>query len=34
MKIAYATVTLDHVKVKADEGEAITISPTAHVTQK
>jgi len=34
MKIAYATVTLDHVTVKADTGEAITISPTAHVTQK
>jgi len=34
MKIAYATVTLDHVTVKADTGEAITISPTAHVTTK
>ena len=34
MKIAYATVVLDHVKVTADEGEAITVSPTATVARK
>jgi polygalacturonase len=34
MKIAYADVVLQNVKVVADKGEAITISPTAHVTKK
>lgn len=34
MKIAYADVILDHVKVAADTGEAITVSPTAKVTTK
>jgi polygalacturonase len=34
MKIAYATVTLDHVTVKAGEGEGITIAPSAKVTTK
>ena len=34
MKIAYTDAIFNNVKVKADEGEAITISPTAKVTQK
>jgi len=34
MKIAYASVVLDHVKVTAAEGEAITVSPTAKVETK
>lgn len=34
MKIAYADVILNNVKVTATTGEAITISPTANVTQK
>ncbi len=34
MKIAYANVVLDHVKVTATEGEAITVSPTAKVETK
>jgi polygalacturonase len=34
MKIAYANVVLDHVKVTAAEGEAITVSPTAKVKTK
>ena len=34
MKIAYAKAAFDNVKVTAAEGEAITVSPTATVTQK
>jgi len=34
LSIAYATLTLDGVTVKADTGEDITIAPTAHVTKK
>jgi polygalacturonase len=34
MVIAYATVTLDDVVVKAETGEALKISPTAKVTKK
>jgi polygalacturonase len=34
MKIAYAKVMLDNVKIAAAEGEAITVSPTATVTRK
>ena len=34
LAIAYATVVLDDVTVKADTGEAIKIAPTAKVTQK
>ena len=34
MKIAYATVAFNHVKVTAAEGEAITVSPTATLAQK
>jgi polygalacturonase len=34
MKIAYANVVLDNVTVTAEEGEAITVSPTATVTKQ
>ena len=34
MKIAYTKAVFDNVKVTAAEGEGITISPTATVTQK
>jgi polygalacturonase len=34
MKVAYATVSMDDVTVKADTGEGITVAPTAKVTEK
>jgi polygalacturonase len=34
MRIAYADVTLDHLTVKAAEGEALTVAPSAKVTGK
>jgi polygalacturonase len=34
MRIAYAGVTLDHVMVKAAEGQAIEVAPSAKVTGK
>jgi polygalacturonase len=34
MRIAYADVTLDHVTVKAAEGQAIEVAPSAKVTGK
>jgi len=34
MKIAYAQVVFDNVKVVAAEGQAIQVSPTATVTGK
>jgi polygalacturonase len=34
LKIAYATVTLDHVTITPETGEPITIAPTAQVTKK
>lgn len=34
MKVAYANATFDHVQVTAAQGEAITVSPTAHVVTK
>jgi polygalacturonase len=34
MKIAYAKVVLDNVKITAAEGQAITVSPTATVSSK
>jgi len=34
LSIAYATLTLDDVTVKAATGADIAIAPTAHVTRK
>jgi polygalacturonase len=34
MRIAYADVTLDHLTVRATEGEALTVAPSAKVTGK
>ena len=34
MRIAYADVTFDHVTVKAAEGQAIEVAPSAKVTGK
>jgi len=34
LSIAYATLTLDDVTVKAETGQDIVIAPTAHVTRK
>jgi hypothetical protein len=34
MKIAYANVVLENVKVTAAEGEGITVSPTAKVVKR